>query len=157
MLKTTERVRWAAGCKANPGMGVSSGLIRVGAEASPGAPLRSSFLEPFPSFRGKKVASAPWHLEMHLNSQQNTDSCHRHLEMFGRAGSGEQAPGQHFCLRFLLFCVCVCVFLPGAGTFEHLQMWRNNKRQESSTPLTGLRKNRTINAKLQPVEHRKWY
>lgn len=35
---------------------------------------------------------------------------------------------------------CLCVFPPGAGTFEHLQTQRNNERQGSRTPLTGLQK-----------------
>lgn len=72
----------------------------------------------------------------------------------GELAAAKRRPANAFVSAF---CFPACMFLPRAGMFEHLRRWRNNTRQESRTPLTGLRKNRTINAKLQSVEHRKWY
>lgn len=72
----------------------------------------------------------------------------------GELAAAKRRPANGFVSAF---CSPACVSLPGAGMFERLQRRRSNAGREHRTPLTGLRKNRTINAKLQPVEHRKWY
>lgn len=79
---------------------------------------------------------------------ESPDSCHGFWETSGRAGRG---PGPPAKASVPAFCSLESVFLPRAGSFEHLRGQRDNSSWESPTPLTGSRKTRTVNAKLQPV------
>ena len=78
------------------------GLARGGSGTSPVSPLLSSPSGIVLLAHGDRGASSPWRWEICLASRRSTDSCHRRLETFGRAGSGEEAPGQRFCFGFPL-------------------------------------------------------
>lgn len=129
MLKATPGVWWA-----NPSMGISSWLVPMGCVSPLVTPSSPPSWSPSAHSQGRRQHH--WHWGMCSNKQQSTDSFHRHLEVFGSSGSGQQVPSQHCCLCFLHACIS-----SQSGTFEHLQMQRNNERQGSRTPLTGLQKN----------------